>query len=407
MIAKTSLHQAPRSEVIQTPSMRLAMRILSARVSAIRQFATDLAKDNPSLEAHLPELPMSQAGAVELDGFASEDVRATSLTHHVSGQINQIFDLADDRYLATAMIPYLSSAGWLDQGAESDLERVGFKADDIARVLKGLQSMTPAGLWARNLRECLALQCKDRDVWSDDIALVLDHLDAFLSGDIGAATGLPELALSRALAEIKRCNPKPGAMFLYEEGDIFTPDLIITSTASGLEVTVNQEGMPTLKVIDEGRDDEAQKLLLEAGRKQVSALQQAIQNRAAMLLKAGQILAHRQGDFLTKGEGFIAPFSMTELAAEIGCHKSTISRLVADKLVQTPLGMMEMNLLFASSLKQPDGGAVAGRAVRAKIVNLMNDEAQWTDQMLAAHLKSEGILIARRTVNKYRLTIHS
>ena len=409
---RAGLNQKQRQgqRYVQTPSMQLAMRIMGARLDAIRKFAVEAAEDNPLLELVLPDLPQSNAGEIDLDGFAAEKLRAVSLTHHVRAEINLIFSDADDRYLAMAMVTHLSPTGWLDEGVEDVMERAGFARRDIDRVLARLQTMTPAGLWARDLRECLTLQCKDREVWSDDIALVLNNLDSFQSGDIGAVTGLGQAALRDAIDEIRRCNPKPGAMFLYDEGDIFTPDLIMTQTSAGLEVSVNQDGMPSLNVRDdassdagsEGRSDAADKILIAEAKKQVSALNRAIQNRAEMMLRAGKILARRQRHFLTKGEAFITPFSMTELAAIMGCHKSTISRLVSDKLVQTPLGMMEMERLFAASLKQPHGADVAGRAVSVKVKSLTGNGRKWTDQMLVAQLKSEGISVARRTVNKYR-----
>lgn len=401
--------QKTSQQQLQTPSMQLAMRIMASRLTDIRQFAREMADDNPMLDLTLPELPISNAGAPDLDGFSEDAVRGVSLIQHVTEQIGQMFSRADDRYLAMAMLAYLSPAGWLDEGAEAAMADAGFDGDDFHRVLTELQNMEPAGLWARNLRECLMLQCRDRGVWFGDIALVLDHMDAFLSGTIADATGLDAVSLHDAVREIRRCTPKPGAMFLYDEGDIFTPDMIVTRTSAGLDVSVNHTGMPSLTVKDSeaGTQDEASRVLLDDARKQVSALERGIRNRAEMMLRAGQILVQRQRMFLTKGERHIAPFSMTELAAMMGCHKSTISRLVADKLVQTPLGMMAMERLFASSLRQPKGHVVAGRAVQAIVHDLVREGGSWTDQKIAAALKDDGISVARRTVNKYRQSVKS
>ena len=246
------------------------------------------------------------------------------------------------------------------------------------------------------------LQLIDRCEDDANTNLVLDHLDAIGDGTIGEATGLHDDDLARALQKIRRCNPKPGAAFIYDEGDIFTPDLMIASNSNGLNVSVNQENLPSVSVFENASaDDDASKMLLADAKHQVSMLNAAIKNRAEMLLKAGGLLARLQHDFLVKGEAYIKPLTMIELAEQMSCHKSTISRLVAGKLIQTPRGMMEMSSFFASGIKQPHGGMVAGRAIKAKILS-MDDDNHLSDAEITDQLQKDGIVIARRTVNKYR-----
>ena len=167
---------------------------------------------------------------------------------------------------------------------------------------------------------------------------------------------------------------------------------------------INQDSLPTMSLkSDVTPDDEAGQILLADAKHQVSALNAAIKNRAEMLLKAGVLLAQTQQDFLIKGEAYIKPLTMDQIAEKMDCHKSTVSRLVADKLVQTPNGMMAMSEFFASGLKQPHGGVIAGRAVKAKIDALDHEhEQRLSDQAICTILKEDGIVIARRTVNKYR-----
>ena len=132
--------------------------------------------------------------------------------------------------------------------------------------------MDPVGLFARDLKECLTLQLADRDVLDDDCLNVLNHLDVAVEGIevLSAQTGLDESSIKRALTEIRRCNPKPGSAFQYDEGDIFTPDLMMEVSDQGVNVTVNQDSLPQLVSIKEDitADDEAGVLLLAEAKKQ-------------------------------------------------------------------------------------------------------------------------------------------
>ncbi len=398
-------NQRLRQKLVQTPSMQLAMRIMATRLSHLRFYVRDVAEDNPYLDAVLPDVPIASAGVgIDLDGFASDAVRDVSLYTHIDSQINQIISAPDDRYLARQLVRYISPAGWLSEDAEDDMTNAGFHPEDVGRVISLMQGMEPAGMFARNLQECISLQLHDRGEADGDTELVLTHLDSMLDGGIAAATGLHADALAAALDKIRRCTPKPGAMFQYDEGDIFTPDLIMTGEGDGaINVAVNDDGMPSLDVkAGPVPDDEAGKMLLAAAEREASAIKRAIKNRSEMLLAAGGILAQVQANFLVKGEAYIAPFSMVQLAEMMGCHKSTISRLMADKLVQTPLGMMAMSDLCARGVKQADGSIRAGRAIKAQIISVISRGGQWSDQALVDQLKADGITIARRTVNKYR-----
>ena len=399
-----------RQRLLQTPSMRLTMRILAVQASDLRRLISKNVDENPYLDARLPDWKSSTAGGGELDGFAEDALRGQSLSAHVIAQIGQIFRVGDDRYLAMQLAQYLSPYGWLDPESEDAVKSLGFQRrfeDEVpARVLAMLQTMSPAGLFARDLKECLTLQLADRDALDDDCRNVLNHLDAVAEGVevLSARTGLDESSIKRALKEIRRCNPKPGSAFQYDEGDIFTPDLMMEVGDQGIVVTVNQDSLPTV-AIKEGMavDDEASVLLLTEAKKQVSVLNSAIQNRAEMMLRAGSLLAQQQQDFLIKGEAYIKPMTMSELADQMECHKSTVSRLVADKLVQTPHGIMALSEFFATGLKQPHGQVVAGRAIKARIL-AMQGAQDLTDAEIAKTLEEEGIVIARRTVNKYRQT---
>ncbi|MCE2517241.1 MAG: RNA polymerase sigma-54 factor [Alphaproteobacteria bacterium] len=412
------LKSAQRQRLAMTPSLRMSLQVLSMRISGVRRLAWELAQDNPFLDVTLPELPSaSPAGgkAVDFDHFAHAAVHPIPLSQHVMDQIGLIIRNPDDAAVAYALSDHLSPAGWLDDGAIDQLMADGITRSKAEEVLALLQTMEPAGLFARNLSECLALQLKDRGQLTAQATAVLAHLDAMAQGvaHLATASGLDVEDAAAVLDLLKRCDPKPGAGFRDDDGDVFRPDLIISPSGGGYDVTVNAALMPSLSVTpcampEEG--DEAGALLLKQARAEVQALQRSIQHRHENLLAAGAILIDRQMAYLKQGEAGVAPFTMSGLAEIMGVHKSTVSRLVEDKLVQTPRGMVAMSAFFSPGVKQPDGRVIASRAIVARIrahidAMIAADDQPMPDALLVKKLAHDGIIVARRTVAKYRAAI--
>lgn len=405
-------NQHQNQRLAMTPALGQSLKVLSLRVGGVRKLAQDLARKNAFLEAHLPAAPNLQTPqgreAIDFDSFGHDAVRPVSLTQYVSEQIGLMFPRLDDKSLAFGLLEYLSPSGWLEDGAVDDVQAQGFESSRILAVLSRLQGMEPAGLFARNLRECLALQLADRGELTPLGESVLGHLDLIPQGIevVAKATGASAVEVGEVLALLRRCNPKPGADFAIDEGDIFCPDLVITRQGSGFEVATHDEHLPKLVVrADEASDDEAEKILLAQARRDAEMLRQSLRHRQEMLLRAGAVLARQQRAFLRDGERGVQAFTMTALGDMLGVHKSTISRLVQDKLVATPRGMMEMSMFFSRGVAQPDGRVLASRAITAMISRMIDDEDSSkpiSDSELTESLKAQGIIIARRTIAKYR-----
>jgi RNA polymerase sigma-54 factor len=398
-----------------TPGLRQSLRVLSMTVGGIRKLAMDIARDNPFLDAALPDLPPPSSAntsgdidAIDFDRFSHDAVYPLSLSQHVLGQIDLIIAKPDDRILAYGLLEYLSSAGWLEQRAIPEMLARGVDHSDLMAVLSRLQTIEPVGLFARNLGECLGLQLLDRDEMTPMAEAVLAHLDLVPQGleRLAEAAKVSIGEAADVLVSLRRCNPKPGAMFLYDEGDLFCPDLIVTANGQGFDVVVNDDVLPKLEVREDlSADDEAARILLDKARAEVQILRRAIRHRHEQLLAAGAYLIDKQMAFLKSGERWIVPFTMTALADLMAVHKSTISRLVDGKLVHTPRGMMEMAMFFDSGVEQPDGRMIASRAITAYISAIIESEDRShpvSDGGLALKLKDEGIIIARRTIAKYR-----
>lgn len=420
---RSRLVTAPRArqKMSFAPVMRQALQMWSQRGMAISRMIKALADDNPYLDVIMPPQPRSPSagmntqslGVNSFDHFTQEDIRPVSLAVHLFAVIGEVIRNPEDRAVALAMVPHVSPAGWLEATGLETARAMGCDGARLDHLLQRLQSVEPVGLFARNLSECLRLQIEDRGEMTADLDLMLDHLDVLADRGISAladATGIDAERAAAGLAALRRCNPKPGAAFIHDEGDIFCPDLIIRQSGGGFEVTVNKNSLPQINLhADMAADDDASRLLKAEAEKQMRELNSALQIRQDMLLSAGAVIINHQQAFLKKGEVALLPLTMSTVAEQLACHKSTVSRLVADKLCETPRGMLELKAFFSPAIKQPDGTVLASRAVAARVAQLIasEDEAgSLSDQAIVNHLARDGISIARRTVAKYRKQTH-
>ena len=399
-----------------TPSLQQALQLMAMRLGDIRRFALDLAADNPFLDVQLPSLPAHKSPedlGFDFDRISHESQHPVTLASHVMAQIGVSFKNPDDRAFALLMVEHLAPHGWLEEGALQALTTRGVSAQDFNRILNQLQTLEPVGVFARDLAECLTLQLDDMGLMDDQLRLILNHLDALHDGveTLAQQTGLSGDEVAAGLAKLRRCQPKPGANFILDDGDIFHPDLVITATEGGFDVAVNQGMMPSVtiknpNVSDTGDvDDDASTLLFKKAQEDARMLTKGLARRKDMLLDCGRRLIQYQTAFLKEGEAMIKPLSMAALADEMCVHKSTISRVVADKLVDTPRGMLHLSEFFSPSVAQPDGSLVASRRIMAMIRGYCLDEDPahpLSDQNLTDALAEKGIIVARRTIAKYR-----
>ena len=406
-----NISQGLSQSLTMTPSLQQAMQLMAMRLGDIRKYALDLAVDNPFLEVQLPSMPRQKSPeelGFDFDRISHESQYPVTLASHVMTQIGVSFSNPDDRAIALLMVEHLAPYGWLEDGALSALTTRGVSRQDFDRILNQLQALEPVGVFARNLAECLSLQLADMGLLDDHMRLIMDHLDALHQGveTLAEQVGLSREDVARGLAKLRQCQPKPGANFIQDDGDIFHPDMVITTKENGFDVIVNQGMMPSVSVKDDGNiDDDASKLLFKKAQEDARMLSRGLARRQEMLLDCGRRLAQYQAAYLNEGEVMIKPLSMAILADEMGVHKSTISRVVADKLVDTPRGMLPLSDFFSPSVTQPDGSLVASRRIMALIRGYCKDEDPahpLSDQDLTVALAEKGIIVARRTIAKYR-----
>ena len=341
-----------------------------------------------------------------------------TLRDHLHGQLT-LTNLSDkDRILVGLLIDALDDDGYLTQSLEEIAALLPPQAEvdleELAIALRHLQNLEPVGVGARSPGECLALQlrthvpCPERDLALD---IVDKHLELLASRDysrLKSATGADEDALRLAQSLIRGLNPRPGAAFSKVEARYVVPDVIVKKQRGQWRASLNPDAMPRLRI---------NRLYAEIaagarnGQGLSSQLQEArwliknVQQRFDTILRVSQAIVDRQKHFLEHGEVAMRPLVLREIAETLGLHESTISRVTTQKYMATPRGTFELKYFFGSHVATEAGGAASSTAIRALIKQLVaneNTKAPLSDARISQILGEQGIVVARRTIAKYR-----
>ena len=363
-----------------------------------------------------------------------------SLREHLMDQLRATSASPRDKLLLTVLIDALDQNGYL----LDDLNDLTFCAanlleeepsedlkDELHTALKLLQSFDPAGVGARSASECLALQIlycdpkhplrsMDKRIVQVALTLVRHHLELVATRDFIKMKRLikvDEKTLKAAYAAIKTLTPHPGARFTQVEANYIVPDVIVRKGKERWVVSLNPAVMPKLTVNEAYAQalKQQRKSLGEAGTDLQSRLQEArwliknIEQRFDTILRVSTAIVERQKAFFTHGEIAMRPLVLREIADELGLHESTISRVTTQKFMLTPLGTFELKYFFGSSVATETGGSASSTAIRALIRQMIaseNPEEPLSDSKIAELLNDQGVVVARRTVAKYREAMH-
>ena len=348
------------------------------------------------------------------------EASAATLREHLMEQMRVTVLAARDRALVELIIDALDDNGYLEESLDEILERLPAELeldiDELKTALSLLQSFDPVGVGARNASECLALQVKRMagvPMVTRRMALTIveHHLTWFAQREFNKlkkALDCDDEDLREAQAVIRQCNPHPGALFASDVSDYVVPDVIVRRSKTGWTVTLNHDVMPRLRV----NGMYAQLLKQGKGEGQMSAqLQEAkwliknMRQRFDTILRVAQAIVERQRNFFSHGAVAMRPLVLREIADTLGLHESTISRVTTQKYMLTPHGMFELKYFFGSHVATEAGGEASSTAIRALIVQLTGAEDPknpLSDSKIADMLGEQGMVIARRTVAKYR-----
>ena len=348
-----------------------------------------------------------------------------TLRDHLNGELALSNLNARDRALVTLLIDALDEDGYLTQSLEEIAALMTAEAEvsveELVIALRHLQNLEPAGVGARTPGECLALQIRalrKDDVAPDAvcaIALVIAerHLELLAGRDyvrLKNLTGTDDDALRAAQQLIRGLNPRPGAAFARVETRYVVPDVVVRKLRGIWRASLNQEAMPRLRV-NRLYAQLAARPRGSGGNALASQLQEArwliknVQQRFDTILRVSQAIVDRQRNFLEHGDVAMRPMVLREIADVLGVHESTVSRVTTQKYMATPRGTYELKYFFGSHVATDTGGAASSTAIRALIKQLVAAEdarAPLSDSRIARILGEQGIVVARRTIAKYR-----
>ncbi len=354
--------------------------------------------------------------------FTTRTSAGESLQSHLLWQLNLAPMSDTDRLIAATLIDCINPQGYLDETLEEVLEsfdpELEIELDEIEVVLRRIQQFEPAGIGARDLRECLLLQLRqlpERTQWlAEATRLVSDHLDILGSRDYSLLMRrmkLKEDELRQIIDLIQTLNPRPGSQIEASEPEYVVPDVIVRKHNGRWLVELNQEAMPRLRVnaqyagfvkrADASADNTFMRNQLQEARWFIKSL---LSRNETLMKVATQIVEHQRG-FFEHGDEAMKPLVLHDIAEAVGMHESTISRVTTQKYMHTPRGIYELKYFFSSHVSTAEGGECSSTAIRAilkKLVAAENPKKPLSDSKIAGLLDAQGIQVARRTVAKYR-----
>lgn len=361
----------------------------------------------------------SSANSFDDDDNDHQDIRAatTSLREHLSWQLGLMSIPERDRTLVQCLIEALDDDGYLTQSLEELAEtlpaELEIEPEELQIALKHLQYFDPTGVGARNAQECLALQLEALPVDETQtlaLTIVRQHLDLLAARDfvkLKKHTNCDDNQLRDAQFLIRSLNPRPGAQYSALDARYITPDVVVRKIRGQWTVNINSDAFPRLRI----NNLYAQILSKQRGSGLSGQLQEArwliknVQQRFDTILRVAQSIVDRQRQFFDHGEVAMRPLVLREIADILGLHESTISRVTTQKYMATPRGIFELKYFFGSHVATDAGGACSATAIRALIKQLISAEDQkkpLSDSQLSDILGQQGIVVARRTVAKYR-----
>jgi len=455
------LHARLSQKLILTPSLQQAIKLLPMSTLELADLLNQEMVENPLLEEVPTDdtQPVEQAAATETptpdkpeeaprdtwddadyeyffgeyldDGYRSrqpQEIRElppientlstrSSLADHLAWQLN--LQTADEtlKEIGAAIIGNIDDDGYL----VASLDEIAALGDwDVALVEKALehvQGFDPIGVGARDLQECLSLQVRHLGLAGTPVdVLVRDHLRSLQNQripELGRLLGLETEEIKAHIELIKNLDPKPGSRYSPTESQYVIPDVYIIRTEDGYRATLNEDGLPQLRIspvyrrlLDKGGEtsDETRAYVKDKFRSALWLLK-SVDQRQKTIIKVATSIITFQREFLDRGIEHLRPLVLRDVASDIGMHESTVSRVVNNKYMHTPQGVYELKFFFHSGINSSMGESVSSVTIKQRIKKIIESEDQrrpLSDSKIMNMLQKEGLVLARRTIAKYR-----
>ena len=455
---KITLELKGQQQLIMTPQLREAISLLQLNNQELAGYLENELAENPFLEKgegessddEAPEAPSESDDKDPMDeafednsfdtgsdwasvgkggnlSFDDEDNSFTERMHekktlrtHLLEQLTLIAKDPAERMIGALIIDRIDEAGYLREGIDTIAEQLGYAPDKMNALLARMKKFDPAGVFASDLADCLAIQLAERDRLDPAMKACLQNLQKVADGDLkglAKSCGVEIEDVADMIREIRELNPKPSSAFDHTIAQTALPDVVMRPIpkhmGGGWRVELNNETLPKVLVNQEyativmsatnvGKDD---KQYLNDRMASANWLVRALDQRAQTILKVASEIIERQDGFFLFGVEFLKPLTLHDIAEVVGVHESTVSRVTMNKFIGTPRGLFELKYFFDSGVGAGGGTELAAEAIKAKIKTMIDAEkldAILSDDDIAEKLKAEKIDIARRTVAKYR-----
>ena len=326
-----------------------------------------------------------------------------------------------DRAIATSIVDAVDDTGYLTVPLEDILESMGdeeIDIDEVEAVLKRIQRFDPVGVAAKDLRDCLLIQLSQFDKttpWLEEARLIIsDHLDLLANHDFRTlmrVTRLKEDVLKEAVNLIQSLDPRPGQSIQTGEPEYVIPDVLVRKHNGHWTVELNSDSIPRLQInqhyasmCNNARND-GDSQFIRSNLQDAKWLIKSLESRNDTLLRVSRCIVEQQQAFFEQGEEYMKPMVLADIAQAVEMHESTISRVTTQKYLHSRRGIFELKYFFSSHVNTEGGGEASSTAIRAlvkKLIAAENPAKPLSDSKLTSLLSEQGIMVARRTVAKYR-----
>lgn len=446
------LSQEQTQKLVITPELRLAIKILQFSAVELAEYVDEQLVENPVLEVEeadsdVESVPaaddkeLHDAGEVNFDweqyfqdageirnerikdrdaenwGYDSLIPQVSTLHDHLTFQLALLELNKEEKNVAEFLIGNIDDNGYLNSSVKEAAVQCGTRQDTVEKVLELIQSFDPPGVGARDIKECLLIQCVQRGLENELLNIIINnYLNEVAEGKIMKVAkhlGVSLTELQETIDFLRLLEPKPGRRFAKnDETRYIIPDILVEKVGSEYVILVNDITIPRLSINSYYReilkgnqqDREGQKYL-ESKMNSAVWLVKSIEQRRLTLYKVARCIVDFQTEFLDKGIKSLRPLTMKQVAEQLGIHESTVSRATAGKYMQTPRGIFELKFFFSSGVSNVQGDSTSAEAVKKMIKELIDNEdpkKPFSDQKISAKLQELGVEVSRRTIAKYR-----
>ncbi len=352
-----------------------------------------------------------------VEEYERPKVNQISLTDRLFEQLHMIPGLSDEELaIGDYIIWNINSDGYLLCDVNDIAENLNVSVEKVEDVLKIIQSFDPPGIGARDLRECLLIQLREKGESEEAIEILEKYYEDFKNKrfeKLATKMKVPMETIKKALEEISKLNPKPGEGYFAPELNSVVPDVIVERVDDDFIISLNDSYVPRLRINKmyrkmltnrKGTPKDVKDYIrkrLEAARWLINSIEQ----RRATILRVMHSIVEHQRDFFEKGPGNLKPMILKDIAEDVGMDISTISRVTNGKYVQTDFGVFELKSFFSEKMHKSSGEEISNKVIKNRIREIIANEDHkkpYNDDKIVEILKGEGIPIARRTVAKYR-----